>query len=471
MYQNLLYAVKSRMMYECEQAFTFHPAYDKKVKVYHKFPYEERLQFGVLLRNTSASTLRLSADNYMSDLTSHVRLARDANYPGLSIEWVRENEFGVTTYALNEDVSLQLGPTQRMFHTSRQIVSGDDNTKYADNPGQVLVTVDGVPTLPDYVNGEKQVVMLRRAPASGAVVKVSYYWRSLSDPGVYVIDFTADNEFTVSPIFIINAEVVVDNTAGTETSVSLAHGNVYPNLETLYTKSRYGGSPFILIRNVDYTINYTTGQVALSNPLMAGVQLLADYRWQPTGYYNGPYTFLPYQDVHNAIPGVVLAIGRRAKKDDRQVVVLSQFRETQARIYGGHWEMSMEFAVIAKDPIQMSEMADHLVSYLWGIRKNALEVEGITLNSVEPSGETEEDQVETTGDKYYETSINVSLQTEWQEFVPYLFAIKQIIPNIQNLENQSDYYVDKEGNFSLIDVTPDTRRVIKYPAMGYEKLT
>jgi len=472
MYQNLMYAVKRRIIDECEMAFQNHPAYAEKVKVYHKYPYEERIQYGILLRNTSASQIRMSADNFLTDLISHVRLARWGNYPGLSVEWVRENDYGITTYIKEEDVSFQLDPTQRMFMTQYPIVSGQSNTKYADNIGQVDITINGTMIYPEYVNGEKRVIMLSRAPDAGAVVKISYYKKSVADPGAYVLDFIEDNQFTVSPVFFVEEEEVFTKTTGTEITAQLDNvgAGIQANSCMLYLTYTGSDAPIVLVSGTDYTLNLSTGVVTFITTVLKGFKMLADYRYQPLNYNNGPYTIQAYQENHTAIPGVVLCIGSRAKKGDRQAVIVSKFRESQARIYGGHWEMSLEVSVISKDPIQMEEMADQLINHLWGIRKGTLELEGITLNSVEPSGESEEAFIDTTGDVYYTTSIAINLMSEWQEFVPYLFKIRLIYPTPTFMPETKDYLVDQ--NSQILDVVQgDSRKVIKFPTLGYEKLT
>lgn len=469
MYQNLLFAVKRRIIDECEAAFQQHPAFTEKVKVYNKFPYEERIQYGIILRNTSASQLRLSPDNYLSDLLSHVKVAKQSNLPGLSIEWVRENENGITKYVKDEDVSSQLDPTQRMFRTQYQILSGQGNTKYANNIGQVLITVDGVKVYPEYVNGEKSVVLLSRAPSSGAVVKISYYRRYLAQPALYYIDFISDTSFVVQPIYTIDNEVVIEKTTGTEVTVSLANQRIEPNSVDL-TLTHVGAQPIYLTENTDYTIVLSTGVITFLTPVLRGYTLEADYRYQDPNYNNGPHDVGPYQEVHDVIPGVVLCVGRRAKLGDRQIVIVSQFQEPQARIYGGHWQMSLELAVVSKDTIQVEEMTDHLISQLWGIRKGYLEHEGITLNSVEPTGESEESYIDVTGDLYYIHSVSINLQSEWQEFVPFLFEIKRIVPNIQYTPETKDYDVSHDLNITLSEIQADPRPVIKYPTMSYEKL-
>jgi hypothetical protein len=453
MFQNLLYAVKSRFMDEVELAFDQHPAFDQKVKVYNKFPYIERVQYGCIFKNASATQIRLSADNFMSDLFSHVRVGRQQNYPGLAIEWVRENEGYVTEY-ITEDVSAQfngINYPQRQFTTSVPICAGPGETHYATDPGQVCVKVNGFPHFAEFVNGETGVVLLKRSPELGAVVTISYHQRRISIPAIYVIDFIEDNQFTVAPIYVVEKEVIIASTTGTETSATLDNGGVDPDTEDIYIAYKSGKIIDTLIRDVDYSIDYSTGVITFlpGHPLPSNRQLLADYHWQPSDYYNGPYTFVEYQEFHTVIPGVIISIGRRAKKGDQQVVIVSQFREQQAKIYGGHWTMALDVSVIAKDPIQMAQMADHIVSQLWGIRKNILEFQGITLNSVEPTGETEEVHIETTGDLYYESSVAINVQTEWQSFVPYVyyFRLKNII------------------------LWPSLSPVFKAPVVGYERLT
>jgi hypothetical protein len=447
-YQSLMTAIKRRIMDETELAFSQHPAFAEKVRVYNKFPYDERIQYGMLLRNTSGSQIRLSADNFMSDLFSHVRVVRQTAYPGVAIEWVRENIDNVTRLKV-EDVSSQLGATQRLFTTSEPICSGPDETHFSCSPNQVSVVVDGHRVTPDYVEGKTGTVILHRCPGAGSVVTIQYYHRTIAPYGLYFIDFIEDDQFTVAPVYIIEDEVLIKLTTGTEVSVQLAHHPIEPNSEQINLAFKDGTKIEALTRGVSYTIDNQTGIITFLIPLRTNYSITADYRYQPTDYINGPYIIKEYQENHTAVPGVVLSVGRRAKKGDQQVIVVSQFREQQAKIYGGHWEMSLEMAAIAKDPMQMEQMVDQLISYLWGQRKNDLEYEGITLNRVEPSGESEEVHIDTTGDMYFESTVSINLQSEWQRFVPYLAILK-----VKN-----------------IILYPDTRPVFKGPVVGFERLT
>ena len=471
MYNNMLFGLKRRILDEVEGAFINHPAFTDKVTVTNKFPYIQRIQYGVVLRNSSASQIRMSADNYLADQWSHTRLATVDNFPGLGIEWVREDAPHITDPVVDEDVSWQLGTTQRRFFTKFSIMKGLGDTHYATSPSQVSVTVNGVTTVPEYVNGEKKLVLLAYAPLSpGDIVKISYYKRGITSPGIYLINFTADNQFWVSPTGIASREIVIDVTTGTESTANLLHNKVHPNTETLYLETLSGDAPFELLDGTDYSINYPNGIITFLSPLPKNVRLLADYRYDPN-IETGPFVVNNYMEVHDAIPGVVLCVGRRAKTGDRNVVIVSQFREEQARIYGGHWEMSISLGVISKDTMQMEEMTDQIVNWLWGVRKNVMEFEGITLNRVEPMGESEEVYIDTTGDLYYESTIDISVQTEWQKFVPYQYNISNIFVNeyLKSSLKPKNYEVLENGSM-IATMQPDTRPVIKYGTTGYERV-
>lgn len=452
MYQRLMFAMKRRILAETAEAFASHPAFSEKVKVFNKFPYEERIQYGMILRNTSASQIRLSPDNFMSDLYSLVRVARQGTNPGIAIEWVRENAGNITEMS-TEDVSNQLGSTQRRFYTAHPILAGKDNTEYADNPGQVRVTIDGTKVIPEEVSGADSEVLLLQATNTGQKVEITYFSRNIIVPSINIINFTADDQFEVGTIYVIEEEILVSKTTGTETTAQLDHGGGSEIIDTdsddLYIAYADGTRLYTLERNKDYSIDYNTGLITFLLPVEKNYRIYVNYRYQDPPVTPVVYTFKPFQEVSEAIPGVIISIGRRAKTGDKQVIIVSQNREQQAKIYGGHWNMALDLAVISKDPSQMEQMADHIVSYLWGERKNILEYEGITLNSVEPSGESEEMHVETTGDLYYESSVSISVQSEWQRFVPYnpIYKLRGIF------------------------VVPEMRSVLKSPVLGFEKLT
>ena len=454
MFNNLMSGVKSRILSEIEHAFLDHPAFATKVEVHNKFPYTSRLQYGTVLRNTSSNMMRMSADNMMAILRNHVKLVRIGNHPGSSIEWVRENTNELTKPMI-EDVSSQVDPTNRLIYTTNSMVIGDGNTSYVQDPLSIIVTVNGLQVLVESVDGKNKEILLVSCPPAGATMKVEYFYRSISDPAIFIIDFISSTQFTVNPYYIIEDEVLFEKTTGLETTVKLAMVDTLTGAELavdtdrIYLRQRYNKTDIILYRGEDYTVDPVSGIVTFLNPVLANYIMIACYRYYFPDRQLPIYTIDKYQENHTAIPGVVLCIGRRAQAGDKQGVIVSEFQEDQARIYGGHWEMALSVGVISKDPMQMEEMVDQLINWLWGVRKNVLELEGITLTRVEPSGETEESFIDATGDLYYESSVEISVMTEWQKFVPYLFSIRHII--------------------SDMIMVPDTRPVTRYPIMGYER--
>jgi hypothetical protein len=453
MYQNLLFGVKRRILTEVENAFLNHPVFSPKVEVSNKFPFNERLQIGVVLRNSSASQIRMSADNYMADISSHVRLVKQRNYPGTSIEWVKEDEPNITNW-YEEDFTTRVDPTQILYTTAYQMLNGAGNTHYAESPLQIKILKNEVEIRALSVDGENKQVYLDVPPNSGDTLKICYYRRVLADPGMYQVSFLSDTEFVVRVMYQIEDELVIEKTTGLESSETLQRFPMSESSEQFYLdyENRKDSDPVIYLqRNTEYSLDYVTGIVTFLQPLPANYILKASYYTQISDPW-GPFTFKAYQEVHNAIPGVVICMGRRAVADDLQGINVSKFREPQARIYGGHWNMTLSLGVIAKDSIQMEEMVDQIVNWLWAVRKNQLEYEGITLNRVEPTGESEETFIETTGDLYFESTVDVDLMSEWQKFTPYPYALRLF-------------------NITLWGMEPDTRTVIKLPTVGYETVS
>jgi hypothetical protein len=201
---------------------------------------------------------------------------------------------------------------------------------------------------------------------------------------------------------------------------------------------------------------------------MKNFKLYCDYRYELGT--TGPYTFNPYQEVNNALTGVIISIGRRASKGDKQVILVSDTREPMAVIYGGHWDMSLSLGVISKDSIQLGEMVDFLISDFWGNKKNVLEFEGITMTSMQPSGETEDVYDSATSLMYFESSVDINIMTEWQKFVPYLWKIKDFEMDFRKMPKTSDFYVTKGLGLEDQKAVSEEMAVVKYPILGYERV-
>ena len=167
---------------------------------------------------------------------------------------------------------------------------------------------------------------------------------------------------------------------------------------------------------VNYTADPTTGQITLAKPLANGTYLSVDYRYAGTS--TGPFP-LPENGANvDAIPGVVLAFGRRAYAGDIMVVVVSDRREEVAKEFGGRWEMSLDFDIMARDVYAQGEITDRTLMYLYTEARERLSMEGIEITQASMGGEAEEVYDENGDDYFYTASISLSVMTDWAIHVP-----------------------------------------------------
>ena len=171
-----------------------------------------------------------------------------------------------------------------------------------------------------------------------------------------------------------------------------------------------------LYEGTNYTVDNDTGEITLVEPLPSGVCLSADYR--TPGESVGPFLIRENHTNVSAIPGVVLAFGRRVEAGDRLAVCISDRREPVALEYGGRWEMNLDIDIMARDVVAQGEISDKTVMYLWGVLRNRLSSEGIEITSVSFNGEAEEIYDENGDDYFYTGSISVTLMTDWAIRVP-----------------------------------------------------
>ena len=91
MYYYLVGALKRRVIVELKDAFSRHPLYSKLVPwIQNKYAFDERPQFGIVVKGASANKVALSADNFIGTIASHVMLM-NVGTPAYPLEWVRED--------------------------------------------------------------------------------------------------------------------------------------------------------------------------------------------------------------------------------------------------------------------------------------------------------------------------------------------------------------------------------------------
>lgn len=91
MYYYLVSSLKRRLLLELKDSFSFHPVYRKIVPfIQNRFAFDERPQYGIVVKGSSANKVQFSPDNYVGTIVSHVMLAY-VGQPAYPIEWARED--------------------------------------------------------------------------------------------------------------------------------------------------------------------------------------------------------------------------------------------------------------------------------------------------------------------------------------------------------------------------------------------
>jgi len=470
---NLLTAVKRRIMYELRSSINEHGVF-KGTEVYHKFPYTERPDRGIVLRSTSSSRIKLSPDDYIFTMKSYVALARAETHPGRFMQWVWENREKTTAKAMDEDLSSQITGTpgtNRFFYTDAThgpILAGSNNDNIADNFRQVELKLNGETVHAELVDGKRRLIALSMPPSAGDTLTVTYYYGIMSPPGRYYVQLIAGNQFMVDPLYQIFDEEVIDLTTGVELSAQLGHSGLYGDFDMLWLTKGRQDDEITLDRGTDYTVD-ATGLITFLQPLPVGYSLFADYRY--VGASMGPFAVpepLHYNDT--AIPGVVLCFNNQLEVGDKVVVIVYPNRQISARVYGGHYRMTFDVDVFSRHPEESAEMTDHIIHDIWGERRDLLTSEGLTLEEMDQTGETEDIYDTNTGDFYYKQSVSIQMMTEWKKFVPVLYEIQDYDMALYTYLKTSKIVITPDNRIFELQVNPMTVPFeVKYPEIGYPR--
>ena len=241
-----------------------------------------------------------------------------------------------------------------------------------------------------------------------------------SSPGVYYIEvreevITYRGEQTERLVFYVDPllEIVDERATMLDSRLyEISAGSFHPGSLQIYEMP----GNILLYEGVNYTADAATGRITLAAPLPPNTSMSADYRY--AGISTGPFP-LPENGANvEAIPGVVLAFGRRAYDGDIMAVVVTERREDVAKEFGGRWEMSMDMDIMARDVYAQGEIADRTLMYLYTEARERLSTEGIEITSVSMGGEAEEIYDENGDDYFYTASLSLSVMTDWAIHVP-----------------------------------------------------
>lgn len=203
-----------------------------------------------------------------------------------------------------------------------------------------------------------------------------------------------------------------------------------------------------LYEGENYTVEPSTGRIELFGALPPNTYLSVDYRYAAES--SGPFLVEENGANNTAIPGVILAFGRRAYAGDIMSVIVTSKREDSSREFGGHWEMSLDFDIMARDVYAASEIADRTTMFLYATLRDQLAGEGVVITNVSHGGEAEETYDENGDDYFYTASISVDVMTDWFMHTPLPRYLSRILPNTvgseKNLAGLTDEEIAESGS-------------------------
>lgn len=381
MYASLSESIKRRMIQELQEFWAQDPKYRDSLVIQGKYSFDERPQQAIILKNSSASPFQLSADHYQGTVVAYSQLTRVFGKPGTSIEWIKDD--------------------------SRQIQK--NGGAFPSLPGIYYIELrqEGV----DWSN-----VPGGFGPDSGDCPPPG----SPEDSGPVGTGQSYGMCFYVDPLL-----TVLDGRAFalTPTLYELPQQKFHPGSLQLFEMP--GSLP--LFEGINYVADPDTGRITLTAPLPPNTYLSADYYY--AGESTGPFPIADNTANNTAIPGVVLAFGRRIQDGDVMTVVVTERREEAAREYGGRWEMSLDFDIMARDVYAQGELTDRTLMYIHAQLRDRLSFEGIEITAVSSGGEAEESYDDNGDDYFYTASLSMSVETEWAVRLPLPRALTRIVPN------------------------------------------
>lgn len=219
-----------------------------------------------------------------------------------------------------------------------------------------------------------------------------------SPPGIYYLDIKGEQFYV---------DILHDVAETLDDSLSLSHGPVKGTLRLVEMPSQY-----LMVEGQDYTLDGLT--VVLESSLKRGYSLQAFYRHPAET--RGPFPIGVQKANNNAIPGVVLAFGRKVEEDDQLSITVTDSRVPTALEYGGKWELSVEIEILARDVHRQREIADQTAMYLLGVLRSRLGAEGLELEQISIGGDGE-DQYD-QNDMIYTSNLSLTAATDWSIHVP-----------------------------------------------------
>lgn len=86
--------------------------------------------------------------------------------------------------------------------------------------------------------------------------------------------------------------------------------------------------------------------------------------------------------------------------------------------------MSIDIDIVSHDKDTTSEIVDNTLIYLIGVARSRLSSEGIEVNTVSFGGETEEVRNNAADEYFFNATLSIDLEVEWELHVPILATLR-----------------------------------------------
>ena len=160
MYYYLVQSLRRRLILELRDSFAAHPLYSKIVpNIQNRFSFDERPQFGIVVKGSSANKVQLSANNFIGTVRSYVMLAYvgQHEYP---IEWVREDR-----HCIEEHGGMPTAPGVYYIEILEAPTTAGGSGSFVVDP---LLTVTTEPVL-RFQSGIEREAQLQQTPVEGTL--------------------------------------------------------------------------------------------------------------------------------------------------------------------------------------------------------------------------------------------------------------------------------------------------------------
>jgi len=246
-----------------------------------------------------------------------------------------------------------------------------------------------------------------------------------SPPGVYYLHLCNEDgepsttEFFIDPLLTVRDEVPLQIQPK---QYQLAQGKFVRG--TLRVVRQPGN--IRLYEPTNFTADPSTGVILMVDDFEDDEFISVEYRYG--GESTGPWCLQEERALVEPLPGVVLAFGRQIHPGDKMAIVIDDTRDLTALEYGGRWEISVDFDIIARDVTTQREILDKTVLYVDAVLRPRLSTMGIEILTMSLGGESEDTYDDNADDYFYMGSFSIQVQTDWSIQVPLGATITQIEP-------------------------------------------